>query len=545
MKSIFKTMLLATTASAVLFSCTDLEEDLVGDITEAVSVTAPPIDGPGGGAGDALAGAYSQLQWSGTANHFSYFSVQGLSSDEMAIAAKGGDWYDGGVLIEMHNHSYTPTNGMIGNTWGGQYGAIGAVNDAIANLELAPQEINQMRALRAYFYWRLLDLYGNVKIVTQPGVDAAQSTRAEVYAFVESELLAALGATEITAATTFADAGLQESFGTTYRINRYGALGILAKLYLNHGTYLGAEDTAVFEKAAHAAKIIMDSNRYQLCLDSTCTVPNLGRRPAVPSDPQNLTGYAAVFAANNDQNPEHIFAVGYDEATAGGMNFAKMTLHYASQLTWNFQDQPWNGYAALEDFYNSYDANDARKANNFIVGPQVDYNNLPLNDFAADDEGQGSVPALQLNYTPAINELEPNSWREAGARLGKFSFKQFGRPDQSNDFPVVRFGDVMLMYAEAKARAAGDWNNAETRQVVEAIRSRAGLTSTPAITEDFFLAERGREMFQESSRRTDLIRFGKYGDAWWQKPASSSTKELFPIPFEDVQNNGFTQNPGY
>lgn len=534
MKSIFKTMLLATTASAVLFSCTDLEEDLVGDITEAVSVVAPPVGGDAGGAGDALAGAYSQLQWSGTANHFSYFSIQGLSSDEMAIAAKGGDWYDGGVLIEMHNHSYGPTNGIIGNTWGGQYGAIGAVNDAIANLDLNPQEINQMKALRAYFYWRLLDLYGSVKIVTTPGEDAPQSSRADVYNFVETQLLDALGTSEITANTTFADTGLLESFNTTYRINRYGALGMLAKLYLNHGTYLGAEDTAVYEKAAHAAKIIMDSGRYQLCLDSTCSVPNLGRRPAVASDPQNLTGYAAVFAANNDQNPEHIFSVGYDEATAGGMNFAKMTLHYASQLTWNFQDQPWNGYAALEEFYNSYDAGDARKANNFIVGPQVDYNNLPLNDFAADDNGQGDVPALQLNYTPSINELEPNSWREAGARLGKFSFKQFGRPDQSNDFPIVRFGDVMLMYAEAHARATGDWNNATTRGIVEQIRSRAGLSSTPAITADFFLAERGREMFQESSRRTDLIRFGQYGGTWWQKPASAPEKELFPIPFDAV-----------
>ncbi len=541
MKSIFKTMLLATTASAVLFSCTDLEEDLVGDITEAVSVTAPSLGGDSGGAGDALAGAYSQLQWSGTANHFSYFSIQGLPSDEMAIAAKGGDWYDGGVLVEMHEHNYTPTNGIIGNTWGGQYGAIGAINDAIANLGLSPQETNQMRALRAYFYWRMLDLYGGVKIVTEPGQEVAQSTRQEVYNFVESELLAALGTTEISANTVFQDTGLQESFGTTYRINRYGALGILAKLYLNHDVYNGtaAADAATFTKAAQAAKIIMDSGRYSLCETADCSVTNLGRRPSVSSDPATLDGYAAVFAANNDQNREHIFAVGFDEATAGGMNFAKMTLHYSSQLTWNFEAQPWNGYAALEEFYNSYDSNDLRKANNFIVGPQLDYGGNALNDFASDD-GE-----IQLDYTPAINELQPNSLRQAGARLGKFSFKQFGRPDQSNDFPIVRYGDVILMYAEATARAAGDWNNATTRGVVEQIRSRAGLSSTPAVTADFFLAERGREMFQESSRRTDLIRFGKYGEAWWNKPASAAHKTLMPIPFDAVSNNGFTQNDGY
>ena len=209
--------------------------------------------------------------------------------------------------------------------------------------------------------------------------------------------------------------------------------------------------------------------------------------------------------SNNENNPEIIWSVEYDEATAGGMNFHHMTLHYASQYTWNFEAQPWNGYAALEEFYNSYEAGDARKANNFIVGPQKDYGGSALNDFAADDAG-----GIVLDYTPAINELEPNALRQSGARLGKFSFQQFGRPDQSNDFPIVRLGDVMLMYAEAKMRAAGNWNDAEGLDAVNQIRSRAGVSAYSSMTEAEFLAERGREMFQESSRRTDQIRFGVY-----------------------------------
>ena len=160
MKSLFKTMLLATSASLALYSCTDLEEELVGEITTAVSVDAPAAAGSGSGGGDALAGAYSQLQWSGTANHFNYFSLNGLTSDEMVIAAKGGDWYDGGVLIELHQHTFNPTNAMVGGTWGSQYGAIGAINDAIANLGLDNNQTAQMRALRAYFYWRMLDMWG-------------------------------------------------------------------------------------------------------------------------------------------------------------------------------------------------------------------------------------------------------------------------------------------------------------------------------------------------------------------------------------------------
>ena len=540
MKNIFKNLFLATSVSALIFSCTDLEEELIGDITKAVTVSAPNIGGAAGGGNDALAGAYSQLQWSGTANHSSYFSLQGLVSDEMAVAAKGGDWYDGGVLVQLHRHTFDPTNGFIGNTWGGQYGAIGAINDAIANLGLSAGDIMQMRALRAYFYWRMLDLYGRVKIVTTPGGDAPQSTRAELYAFVESELLAALGTTEITANTTFSDTGLPAS-GSVYRVNRYAALGFLTKLYLNHAIYLGTETTATYTKAAQASQIIMDSNAFQLCA-SGCTVANLAKRPAVETDPDNLEGYAAVFAPNNENNVEHIFSVNYDEATAGGMNFAKMTLHYSSQLTWNFEAQPWNGYAALEEFYNSYENGDARKANNFIVGPQKDYGGSALNDFAADDTG-----GIVLDYTPAINELEPNALRQSGARLGKFSFQQFGRPDQSNDFPIVRLGDVMLMSAEAQMRAAGNWSHAPALALVNAVRTRAGVSAFSSMTADEFLAERGREMFQESSRRTDLIRFGKYSSGtWWEKAASPAHKTLFPIPFDAIQSStGLSQNAGY
>lgn len=536
MKSFFRTMLLATSASAVLFSCTDLEEELVGEITTAVSVSAPASSGGAGGGGDALAGAYAQLRNSGTANHFGYFSLNGISSDEMAIAAKGGDWYDGGVLIEVHQHSYTPTNGMVGSAWNGQYGAIGGINDAIANLGLDNAQTAQMRALRAYFYWRLLDMFGSVKIVTAPGQTASQSNPQQVFDFIESELLATLGITAVTSSMDLSSSPLGLD-NNTYRINRFAAMGILAKLYLNSEAYTGV---AKYQEAHDAADYIIANGPYRLS-DSSVSVPNLGKRPSVDSDPDNLTGYAAIFAPNNDGNPEHIFSVNYDEATGGGMNFAKMTLHYSSQFTWNFQDQPWNGYAALEDFYNSYDANDLRKANNFIVGPQLDFGGSAVLDYASDD---GDPP---LNYTPRINELQPNSLREAGARLGKFSFQQFGRPDQNNDFPIVRLGDIHLIRAEAAARANSNWNHPTTLADVNAIRARAGVSAMTNITADDFLAERGREMFQETSRRTDLIRFGEWTSAWWEKPVEADDHTaLFPIPFEQIQaGDGLTQNPGY
>jgi hypothetical protein len=515
-----------------LGACTDLEEDLVGDITEDIAIDGIDVGG-GGEAGGELTAAYAELRNAGTANHGGYYSVQELTSDEMLIGQKGGDWFDGGDLIKLHRHTFTPGHPFINGTWTQIYNAIGTVNDKLGGVSLSVEERAQARGLRAYFYWRLLDLYGNVKIVTDLNPNPPQVSRAEVFDFVETELLAAIGIDEVSASMDLSNSPLADG-GTAYVLNRYGALGILAKLYLNAEAYTG---TAMYEEADWAASYIIDNSPYQLC-GVGCSVPNLGKRPNVDADPETLEGYAAVFAPNNEGNPEHIFSVLYDEVTGGGMNFSQMSLHYVSQLTYNFQSQPWNGYATVEDFYNSYESGDKRRANNFLVGPQLDFGGSAVLDFATDDDD------IQLNYTPFINELEPNSIREAGARPAKFSYKILGRDNMDNDFPIVRLGEVYLIRGEARARAAGDWSLA--LDDVNIIRERAGVSTLGSIDADEFLAERGREMYQETSRRTDLIRFGKFNESWWEKPASDPFRNIFPIPQEQLNTApDLSQNPGY
>lgn len=536
MKNIYKSIFMCT----VLFmmgACTDLDEVLVGEVTEPFAEEEPTFgnfDGGGGGPSDAISSAFNQLRSAGSANHGGYWSLQSVSTDEMAVTQKGGDWYDGGIWIDVHRHTAGPTNGPVTGTWGQQYTAIGACNTLLASGNLDANQTAQVRVLRAFFYYRLMDLYGRVKIVTTPGVDAPQATRAQVFAFVESEILSALGIAAVTPAMDLSASDLTET-SSVYRVNHFGALGLLAKVYLNAEVYTG---TPRYAEAAIAASYIIDNGSYVLC-DTGCSVPNPGQRPAVASDPDVLEGYAAVFAPNNFNNPEMIWSIPFDHVTGAGMNFVQMTLHYSSQFTWNTRDQPWNGYSALEDFYNSYDNADKRKAANFIVGPQLDYNGSSLIDYAATDGN------LEISYVPEINELEPNANRVGGARLGKFSFRQGEQPEQDNDFPIIRLGDVYLIRAEATARAAGDWSLAAND--VNTIRARAGLSAMGTITADSFLAERGREMFQESSRRQDLIRFGKYDDPWWEKSASAPFRSLFPIPQEQIDASGgtLTQNPGY
>lgn len=114
-----------------------------------------------------------------------------------------------------------------------------------------------------------------------------------------------------------------------------------------------------------------------------------------------------------------------------------------------------------------------------------------------------------------------------------------------NDYPIIRLGDLYLIRAEGNARAAGNWSLAETD--VNTIRARAGVPAISGMTADAFLAERGREMFMEVTRRQDLIRFGQWGSSWWEKTNSDAYRTVFPIPQEQItaSNGSLTQNPGY
>ena len=541
MKFIEKSKLFAGLISGILVlgvSCTDLEEDLQTELTQQINTsgTTPSAESGGnggnGGGSSILAGPYATLR-NGSANHGGYWSVQSVSTDEMAITQKGGDWYDGGIWLDVHRHTQGPTNDPINGAWGNLFAGVNECNSKLAET-LTPNEEAQIRALRAYYYLRLVDMYGRVKIVTTPGVDAPQATRAQVYSFVESELLAVLGIPAVSASMDLSGSDLTTD-DDKYRINQYAALGILSKLYLNAEVYTG---TPQWQKAYDAANYIINNSGYTL-VDGTYEKNNLGKRPGVATDPEKLSGYATIFAPNNQNNPEIIWSIGYDATTGPNMNFTQMTLHYSSQFSWNLQSQPWNGYVALEEFYNSYDDADLRKANNFIVGEQFDSGGNTIVDYS-----DSADPVL--NYTPAVNELEPNAQRDGGTRLGKFSFEQFGKDNMNNDYPIVRLGEMYLNRAEASARLANNWTLAAPD--VNMIRARAGLAAMTSITADSFLAERGREMFMEATRRTDLIRFGKWGQAWWEKPADAGTfTTLMPIPQAqiDASSGSLTQNPGY
>lgn len=457
----------------------------------------------------ALGNAYTNLY--GYAGNGNLYSVQEVTSDEMVVPTRGNDWNDGGNWVRLHLHTYTPDDDRIRDSWNFCFGGVATCNRLIEQfegLDVAGKDafIAELKAFRALFYYWLLDIYGNVPIETSfssANPQPANKTRAEVFAFVESELKASIPLLS------------REVGGAAYgRMNYYAAQTVLAKLYLNAEVYTG---TARWAEAGTALDEIINSGRYSLA-----------------------GNFFDNFKTENSGSPEFIFAIPYDQVFARGFNLPQMTLHYGSQATYNLQAQPWNGFCSLQEFYESFEDDDIRKRS-FLVGTQFSSSGDTIKDDAAEPNDPDGKP---LTFTPEINQLRPLALRQAGARVGKFEFALGATPDLSNDFPVFRYADVLLMKAEVLLRT-GNAGGALT--LVNQIRDRAGVADFTSLDLDQLLAERGRELFSEVHRRTDLIRFGKYNDAWWEKPADPSTHvNILPIPRAQLDANpNLRQNPGY
>lgn len=446
------------------------------------------------------ASAYQRIigSWGG---HNSIWSIHEVASDEMVIAQKGGDWFDGGMWLRMHKHEYNPQEGAINNGWAYCYTAIGDINLLLQQYPDVPALGAELRVLRALVYLWLIDAWGNVPIILETDDDPTPptSSRQEVFNFIEASVNDNLA--------------LLSRDNTKTTLNYWSAKMILAKLYLNAEVYTGS---ARWADAQAALDDVINNGPFSL-----------------------ENNYFANFSTNNGGSSENILTLPYDQDNAGGFNLGQMTGHYLTQFTFDMQEQPWNGYASLEEFYNSYDAGDTRR-NSFLVGPQFSSTGQRLEDESAEANDPDGAP---LTFTPEINELEPNSLRQAGARVGKFEIQSGAAQSLSNDWPIFRYGDALLMKAEVELRQG---RPGAALNFVNQVRARAGVAALATLDEDILLAERGREMFAEGYRRSDLIRFGKYNDAWWEKPASQAFRNIFPIPTQQLDANpDLQQNPGY
>lgn len=447
-----------------------------------------------------------------------YWSLQELTTDE-AICA----WNNGEVLA-FHNHQWSTQNLYIKLMYQRIFININYCNEylrevtpRVSGLPAELQEdvhdyLNEARFLRALYYYFALDLFGNVPFVTELDKIGAflpkQISRADLFAYIESELVDIL--------PDLAAPGTNEYA----RADQAAAWMLLAKLYLNAEVYLGAGNGRYTDAITYCNNII-NSGAYQL-----------------------HNNYPELFMADNHRlRTEIIFPIAEDGTHTqgyGGMTFIMHAAIGGAQDATAYGIKAGDGWAGnrfTNAFVNTFDdlsGNTDSRIMTFTTGQALDINTVTL-------------------FTEGYLSTKFRNMTSANVRGANDVF-----PD--TDFPLFRYADVYLMYAEAVVRGGTGGSLSTALGYVNQLRQRAygdnsGNISTAALTLDFLLEERGRELYWEAQRRTDLIRFGKFtGDSYvwdWKGgvKAGRSTPDhltLFPIPaFDRAINSNLEQNPGY
>ena len=497
--------------SLVFFSCTKLDESFRSELQagNTSSITA----------GDLLVGAYGSLNGPFHGNG-SFWSSQEISSDEAIAPTRGPDWDDNGQWRMLHLHSWNADQDQISGAFNDLLRAQFAASNV---LEFNPtaQQAAEARFLRAFSMYWVLDGYDQVPYredLTDYKITPKTLKGVEALDFIVSELNAALP-------------DLPDN-GPAYVASKNAARVLLMKAYLNKGVYANRAtptfDAADMNQVITLADQIIGSNKY--ALDDN---------------------FFDNFAPDNDvKSSENIYTFYSKAGDRGGdvRGSAFMVSHY------NMNPGGWNGFATLSDFYDKFEAADQRRGIyynypaalpnpghrvnvGYLIGQQY---NLTTDEPLKDRKGNPLVFTREVK----LRETDDNTLERSGIRVIKYPFDYAASGDQkNNDLSVFRYADVLLMKAEALLRTNSP---GPALTIVNSIRAKRGAGNLGVLDLNSMLDERGREMYWEGYRRQDLIRFGKFLQAWQEKPASDPRSLLFPIPNSQLAvNTNLVQNPGY
>ncbi len=464
------------------------------------------------------------------------YDLNVFTADEAVLPTRGGDWYDGGLWQNLYQHKWTSTNDLVKASWDYLYRAIGKCNQSIDKMQFyldqdtentyLPVYIAEAKALRAMFYYYLLDNFARVPIVTSSSTeikDVTQSERSVVYKFVVTELQEAL---PLLVSAKSASAG--DYYG---RMTKAVAYFILAKLALNAEVYADDnwEDNSGVPNGSKSFTVDGTDIGAWAAVIKYCDLITEEGYSLNPS-------YTANFAVANEGSVENIFVIPMDPAEYTALNmYCVRTRHYAHGKAWG-QDG-WNGLSATTDLLRVFreTAVDPRLQMSFFMGKVT-----------GSDGGEVMDGDVALEYKPdAIKLITTGETTEktAGARWAKYEFDAdalSGGQSVHNDFVLFRYADVLLMKAEAMVR-----NGQDGDALLDQVRTRVEAETRPA-TLDNILKERMLELSWEGFRRQDLIRFNRYNIAVMDRDASDSYRKVFPIPLAVLENNSnLTQNPKY
>ena len=464
-----------------------------------------------------------------------------LTTDEAMIPIRGGDWYDGGLWENMYQHKWNPNDLPLYNTWKYLYKVIVLSNKSLSVIDKYSHHLTieqktayeaEVRAIRALFYYYIMDLYGRVPLVTsyeQAQNEVLQSERSEVFRFIVNELQEVMN--------------LLPNERSNKMGNYYGRVTtpvvhfLLAKLALNAEIYCDDNWTDGVPQNGKEIFFTVDGeqlNAWQTCIRYCDKLAEAGYQ---------LEGdYSYNFAVHNENSNENIFTIPLDKNL------------YAAQFWYLFRSRHYNHGGALGgSSENGTSANistvlaygygtdkvDTRFEKNFYAGiVEVDGKTIMM------DNGK------PLEYHPLelkLNLTGSPYVKTAGARMAKYEVDRTSHSDgrqPDNDIVLFRYADALLMKAEAKAR-----NGEDGSLELNEVRNRVGMPYRKATLENI-LEERLLELIWEGWRRQDLVRFGLYHKSYDQRiqlpDEGNGYTTVFPIPQKSIDlNPKLKQNVGY
>lgn len=463
-----------------------------------------------------------------------------FTTDEAIIPTRGGDWFDGGFWQDLYLHKWRTYDEALYATWLYLYKAVGQCNFSLEKLDaygpslLSDHELQaskaEVRALRAMFYYYLMDMFGRVPLSLSSDLKAlTQPERSVTYRFIVGELQAC---------APLLTARMSQHEGYYYgKFNQGAAYFLLAKLALNAEVY--ADDDWTDGRRPDGKDIFFEVdgqrlNAWQTALAYCRKVEALGYR----LEPD----YTANFSITNEVSAENIFTIPMDKTL------------YTNVFKNLFRSRHYSHGSAVGTLSENGSCATVSAVQTYGYGTPDEDARFRLNCFADEVYVDGASVALQsgepLVYQPLEVRLDLTGSpyeKTAGARMNKYEIDRTAYSDgqlQSNDIVLFRYADVVLMAAEAKVRNGED-GTAELHQ----IRSRVGMPDRPATLANL-LDERLMELMWEGWRRQDLVRFGRFHQAYDLRPQlddeASAYTTVFPIPARVLSlNKQLRQNPGY
>ena len=523
-KRILFLMAMAIAGSGIFMSCTKNLDRLPTNALTATQVYSTPLGyklafakvygsfamtgNNGSGSGDIQGIDF------GTSDFFRlYWNAQELPTDEAVVG-----WGDAGIQ-DFHNMNWSSNNPFLQGLYYRSMYQITLANDFIrqssdANLSahgisatdatVIHQYTAEAHFLRAYQYSVLMDLFGNPPFVTDAdaiGTIPKQIQRKDLFNYVQSELKTI--EPQMAAPKT-------NEYG---RADQAAAWALLARNYLNDSVYTGVPH---YDSAIIYSKKVIDAG-YTL-------VPN----------------YGWLMLADNylDKN-EFILTINYDGLKTqnyGGTTYLNHACIGGSMTAADYgAGGGWSGLRAtknLPDLFPDFTGNVDKRSQFYTSGQNMDINDI-------------------TQFTDGYAVTKYRNKTRLGANGQSLDYSDI-------DMPIFRLPEMYLIYAEATLRGGAGGDNTLAIQYINKLRERAYGNASGDVTSidlNFILDERGRELYWEGFRRTDLIRYGKFVSGTYLWPWKGGVKsgsgvqdfrKIYPLPTSDLSANpNLVQNPGY